>query len=438
MALWEAEDLARWAALEGADPRDGEVAALVDAGFAVAPGVDELAVLERHYRAARFDAGRMTLTIAPTLACNFGCDYCFQGAEKPAASMGQEVQDALVGFVQAALPGLRRIHVAWYGGEPLLRPQLVAAISDRLIAACDAAGVVYDAMIVTNGWLLDGAQAEALVARRVKSAQVTVDGLAVHDERRVLLSGGATLARIEQNLVEVVTGTPLGVNVRVNVDRRNVGELDALLERFVALGLARRPNFAVGFAPVEAITPGCHGVTGHTMGKEEYAAAEARLGRRAWELGLCPLPYPPRFRGICGAVKPKGLVVLPDGGIHKCWDTVNLPGHAVGSVFDPEGFARGGAAARWLAWTPFGEGACRQCRLLPSCAGSCAYKFLHEEHTRGEAARLPCPSWKYNLNERLVQRAVAQGVISAEDFDPLTGATRPEALCVPTPGEEAA
>jgi uncharacterized protein len=181
---------------------------------------------------------------------------------------------------------------------------------------------------------------------------------------------------------------------------------------------------------VEAVTPGCHGVTEHCMDKTSYAQAEVALARRANELGLSPLPYPPRFRGLCAAVKPRGLVVIPNGGIHKCWDTVNMPQHAVGSVFDPDGFRQSAGARRWLDWTPLANPTCRSCKLLPNCAGACAYKFLHSEHTRGEAAQLPCPSWKYNLHERLVARAVAQGFITAEDFDPVAGATHPALLCV--------
>ena len=49
---------------------------------------------------------------------------------------------------------------------------------------------------------------------------------------------------------------------------------------------------------------------------------EADLIQHGYDKGLCALPYPPRFHGNCGAVKPGGFVILPTGDVHKCWDTV--------------------------------------------------------------------------------------------------------------------
>src|SRR5580700_6842624 len=62
---------------------------LVYGGFLVDHALDELEVLETEYKRQRYDPSGMILTIAPTLACNFGCDYCFQGADKPKGNRSQ-------------------------------------------------------------------------------------------------------------------------------------------------------------------------------------------------------------------------------------------------------------------------------------------------------------------------------------------------------------
>lgn len=433
-AVWEKADRAAWekvSAGQPVDPADPDVFGLVQGGFVVGRGIDEIGILDQHYRAQRYDPGTMVLTLAPTLSCNFGCDYCFQGQDKPRDTMSPEVQDAVLALVQRALPRLKQLTVAWYGGEPLLRRPVVEALSDRLVAACAEAGVRYDAMMVSNGFLLSADVARSLHARKVGSVQITLDGSPnYHDQRRALLNGKPTFARIAENLRAAVDAAPITFLVRVNIDERNRDEIFGLLDWMAAAGLGHRPNLQVYFAPVEAMTEGCHAVQDVTMRKLDYGTLEAELTRYAWERGLAPLPYPPRFRGICGAVRPKGFVIIPSGDVHKCWDTVNQADRAVGSVLDIDALAVSAEAQKWVAWSPFANESCRSCRILPLCAGSCAYKFIHPEQTRGEAAALPCPSWKYNLKERLVLRAVGMGAITTDDYDAKAIRTEPGELCV--------
>ncbi len=433
LAVWEAEDgwtyelASQTGRLDTGDP---SARAIVQGGWLVREDTDELAELQRSYHADRFDMGHMILTIAPTLACNFGCDYCFQGQNKPSQTMSEQVQDAIVAMAERAAPRIRRLHVAWYGGEPTLRMKIIESLSDRLMTVCREQGVSYDAMMVTNGWRLTADVARSLHERKVNTIQVTLDGSQhAHDGRRVLLSGKGTYKRIVDNLTASVEAVPTMLSIRVNVDSRNAGDVHELIDDMHARGLSGRKNLAMYFAPVESITEGCHAVADVTMAKDRYGKLEVGLYEHAYDKQLTGLPYPPRFRGNCAAVKPRGFVVVPSGDLHKCWDTVNWPERAVGTIFDLDALSTDERVARWMRWTPFGNDACRNCKILPNCSGACAYKFLHAEATRGEQAILPCPSWKYNLKERLVLRALKAGDIGEDDV--LEGAriTRPDELC---------
>jgi uncharacterized protein len=433
LAVWEAHEYDTFQRVQRHEPAEHPTAFqdLLHGGYILPDAVDELQLLHEQYRAHRFDRRTLVLTVAPTIACNFGCDYCFQGQDKPGETMSAEVQDAIVAFVTRQAPQLRHVHIAWYGGEPLLRMKVIENLSDRLIALCDERQLKYDAMIVTNGYRLTAEVARSLQARRVHSAQVTLDGdKPYHDSRRHLLSGGGTFEKILHNLQEVAEAVPqLRLNIRVNIDHRNQKHIHSLVDRLHDAGLSGRQTFRLYFAPVEAMTVGCHSVEGMCMSKQDYGQLEAGLHRYAFEKGLTSLPYPPRFHGTCGAVRPTGFVVTPTGAIHKCWDTVTLPQYAVGSIFDMEATVRSEQSARWMRWTPFDNDSCRNCRILPNCAGACAYKFVHAGDTRGEAATLPCPSWKYNIKERLLLRAEKMGALTAEDYDPALTRTDPKELC---------
>jgi uncharacterized protein len=434
LAIWDTDDRVTYERIVAGDDPDADAQRtqlLAYGGFIVDEGTDELALIERQYNAHRYDMQTLILTVAPTLACNFGCDYCFQGQDKPNEGMRVDVQDALLGMIARVTPAIRRVHVAWYGGEPLIRRDLIESLSDRAIAHCREHGLIYDAMIVTNGYFLDAAVARMLVSRHVRAAQVTLDGLPNHhDARRHLHSKKGTFARIIDNLKEVVAAVPeLAISVRVNIDERNRDDIEGLIDLLAEQGLGGRPNFKMYFAPVEAMTEGCHGVTDVTMSKTRYALLEAELYRHGYEAGLTALPYPPRFHGVCAAVRPRGFVIVPSGDIHKCWDTVADPSRAIGTLFDLDALAHSELSQAWLRWTPFANATCRNCKILPNCAGACAYKFVHSGSQRGEAAVLPCPSWKYNIRERLLLRAVESGALAREDFDVEQTRTVPQQLC---------
>jgi uncharacterized protein len=432
LAVWTPEEARAFEAVRDGEPCQDwkSLSDLVYGGFLIDEQVDELEQLHGQYKAHRFDRRTLILTVAPTLSCNFGCDYCFQGQDKPSETMGKQVQDAILALVEKQAPELKHVHIAWYGGEPLLRMGVIEELSDRLIEFCDRTGLKYDAMIVTNGFRLTAEVAKSLASRRVKTVQVTLDGNEeYHDGRRYLLSGGSTFARIIANLKEVVEQTSLVLNIRVNIDHRNGDGAHELIDALAAEGFSNKRTFRLYFAPVEAMTAGCHSVEDACMSKSDYGQLEVSLYRHAFDKGLVSLPYPPRFHGTCGAVRPTSFVVVPTGAIHKCWDTVTFSQHAIGSIFDMESVARSERGARWLRWSPFQNDSCRNCKLLPNCAGACAYKFIHSEDTRGEAATLPCPSWKYNIKERLLFRAEKMGAITAEDWDPALTRTDPKELC---------
>lgn len=399
-------------------------------GFLVSEEADEFDLLKREFARQRVDTKGMVLTIAPTLNCNFACDYCYQGQAKPIAKMSEAVQDAILDLVKDNASTLKRLHVAWYGGEPLLALAIIESLSDRLIETCKRHSIAYSAMMVTNGYKLNASVAKSLHSRRVEFAQVTLDGAAkYHDCRRTTLGGLGTFDRIVNNLWDVITNSSLRIDARINIDWRNANDIATLLDYLAQRGFSKRKNFSVYFAPVEAITEGCHSVSSCCMPKSDYAKLETSLHRRAYELGLAALPYPRRFRGLCSAVRPRGFVVNPIGEVHKCWDTVSFPHLSVGSVFDRKSLASDVRVKEWMEWTPFESASCKECKLLPSCTGSCAHKFVNADQTRGEAASLPCPSWKYQIKERLLLFAVKNGMIRPDEFKPEDVVTDPAEIC---------
>jgi uncharacterized protein len=436
MAVWEPADVTAFDRICAGETDGIDVTVVhgfLRGGFIVREGVDELGVLEGMYDAQRNDTRKLALAVIPTLACNFACDYCYQGADKAHETMGPRVQDAIVAMAERAAPTIDLLSVLWYGGEPLARTDLILALSDRLLAVCAAHGIRWRASIFTNGYLFSREVAMALAKRGLAKIQITLDGTPeFHNARRYTLGGQGTFERIIANVKAAVDIIRTHFSIRVNIDERNGDDIHRLIDYMAEQGLGGKPNLSVYFAPIEAMTEGCRDVESVTLTKRRYAELETELQAHAYQLGLSALPRPPRFASICDGISPASVLVAPNGDLHKCYETVSFPDKRIGTIFDASAAARSEARRDWLTWTPFANDTCRNCKILPNCAGGCAYKYIHSQDTRGEAAVLPCPSWKYQLKERLLARAIAKGTLTAADVDPAQSRTEPAELCADT------
>jgi uncharacterized protein len=382
--------------------------------FIVERGLDERKKIDEAVKLIRFDDTTLTLTIAPTLACNFQCDYCYQGDHTKNQVMSKEVSNKLLDFVKKKLEGKRTLAVSWYGGEPLLAKaqEILFGLSGKFISFCDEKKkekIFYNAMIVTNGYFLTRDVARRLADLKVFTAQVTLDGdREVHDRRRVLRGGGPTFDRILENLVHVVEDGQLDIHIRVNIDKRNCESIEGLMDKLCDAGLAGRKNLSMYFAPVDICSRECLKIAAEVMPLEEYASIEARLLKVAAGRKLAVPSMPFRMFSLCAAVKPNGFVILPNGDVHKCWNTVPSPEDKVCGIDDIDSADSTPIQAQWLERGLFSLPECQTCPMLVNCAGGCA-------HIAKSGLANPCRSLKYNISDMLVLLGLSRGAIKADD-----------------------
>jgi uncharacterized protein len=395
---------------------------LLDQGFILPETTDEKAIVKKLYQETRQSAQGLNLVVCSTLSCNFGCDYCFQGVDKPLTPMSREVIDQTAVFYErliGARPEIKNMQMIWYGGEPLMSPRVIYEIADKLIDINIKANVKYSASMVSNGFMMTRDVAQKLLLRGLQSVQITLDGSKeYHDSRRYLLNKKGTYDKILKNIKEWIDDLPIHVNIRVNIDERNKDGITNLIDDLHQMGLSGRRNFKMYFSPVETNTTGCHNVSDLTMQKMQYGQLEAFLYKYAFAKELVDLPYPGRFLGVCSALRPNDYIIVPNGDVHKCWDTVSFPEKRIGTVYDIDAILarRNPNQQLWDAFDPFENEICSSCKLLPNCASYCAHKFVYAKDSAGDSV-LPCPSIKYSIFERLVHRAEMDGFITEADYD---------------------
>lgn len=337
---------------------------------------DELAAIEAMGRAACAGARGVNLTICPTIGCNFDCPYCFE--DHGSGKMSQEVQDDVIALAERMIDASRAtmLTVTWFGGEPLLAPDIIEKLSKRLIALAEKMGCDYNASIITNGYLLNQATVDLLAAAKVERAQVTIDGLGpTHDATRHLAGGGGTFERIIENLR--TTKIPFKVLIRHNVHEGNRHEMDEL-SAFIGQ-LAEESGNTLSYYPAP--------VSGSEVADER--GTQVGLLCTSDQSDVSVRQEANRFRSgrghYCGAHSLWSLGIDDKGNLYKCWEAVDKPQISYGTAhdWDPKRpFETAGNLDNLTMYLttacPVPDDECRECVWLPLCAGGCPHRRLFE------------------------------------------------------------
>lgn len=361
-------------------------------GFLVDDSIDELQQLEMNYNLSKYSKNGLGLVIAPTMACNFACPYCYEGSQK--GVMSADLQEKIISMAEAFAKDKQSINIGWFGGEPLLAKKIIYSMSKRLIEICEREHVEYEARIVTNGYLLDEETILELKKCKITFAQITLDGLPEsHNKKRKLRNGNdePTFDRIIENTL-LAKENGIDVAIRVNVDKTTQHELEPLLDLMMEKGLGTE----LYLGHVQANTDSSKEFAENCLSSEDFAEVYVNYEKLLFARRL-PTEYPVPDRMNCGADYLYSYVVDADGYLYKCWNDIGIKTESVGNVSNLEDFSKitqnpNSNYCKYMTWTPFAFKKCRECKILPICLGGCQYNG----RSIGEPV---CENWKYELEE---------------------------------------
>lgn len=333
------------------------------------------------------------LIVLPHQNCNFRCVYCYEKFDKN--KMLPEVEESLKLYVERELrSGRHKVFVAsWFGGEPLLAPDVIDRLSEGFARVADEMGVKYKGNITTNGYNLDEKTVDMLLSHKINQLQVTLDGIKeCHDHQRILKGGQPTYDRIVENLVRMSKRPEeFSVTIRMNVGPENLQYVEQHIEEMKRL-FGNDERFKLYF----------HNI-GHYGGDNDdnISICSENMLVKLTELSLkhdvqaAPIYNKIRPHTTCYAASPNSLIIGTDGMLYKCtvalYDERNHVGqlHQDGTISLNEELMH--------LWTKSGseDSKCRECFLSPSCHGdSCPL-------VRIESGERPCPSQKGMIPEVL-------------------------------------
>ena len=344
---------------------------LLKLGFIV--DYDELAFIKTAANSISGMSDELNLVLCPTLGCNFACPYCFENAkDRKTDLMSEDVQKAIANVVDKTIEkyGCRRVHVMWYGGEPLLGKEVIENLSKLLIEIAEKHSAGYSAMIITNGYLLDEQAVRMLERSRVYKAQITIDGpREIHNKTRILKTGAGSFDRIIENISSVKSS--ISYKIRCNLNRENARHIQEL-QSFIDSTAEKSGNSIELYTCAVWESDAAPETCSITLDKEQFMAGDRIVDENA--LG--------KRRMSCSVIKLFSMVVDCYGKVYKCEETVGDESAVIGNILDFKGdlisglyssptCGRGPFTDYLGRVFPFDDEECMSCKVLPICLGGC-------------------------------------------------------------------
>ena len=337
---------------------------LVDLDF------NELEYFKYNYYKSLYNSSVFKNTVLPTLSCNLECPYCYE--YKRNISMDDKTINAYISWVTPFLADVKNFYIDWFGGEPLLRLDIIAKITDKIYKVQEDLKFNYCSSITTNGVLMSKEIIKKFEACSIEGVQVTFDGdMSYHNQYRKTTSKNDTFNTLMENVNTYCefSRAKTALVIRVNVTDENFTSIETLLDRFTekvkkrsvfifrwiyessAANFRQFSNKRRGLKPFEnlsilyqlAIDKGCL-----TLNLDEHA-----------NFNFCECDFTNHY------------TIDPEGNVYLCTQSFDVR-ESIGTVFKKQ-FELNRMSFYYTTANinPFNNQDCLECKLLPMCKGGC-------------------------------------------------------------------
>ena len=364
---------------------------LKEGGFLIPKGTDEISILKKRAHNEAIHSPILDLFIIPTYACNFRCTYCY--VEFKNGKMRPWVERAIVKHIEHTICNYAQININWFGGEPLLFPDVIIRVSSEITKIANRHDVKLINLLSTNGYLLNSRCVENLRKAGVNFFHVTIDGAKeYHNKFRVLVNAKSTYDRIMANVLNLLDSVPdAQLTLRMNVNENNITSFRKVIDEIPSQYRSRitfrlNPIILKNQKPTSALYRQIIQCQRITLNEGfQYSSFYMQLHRRNY----------------CIADKNTTFQVAPDGTLYKC-----SPHKDKKEIFIGHLNKNGGIVLdtdhneRWNNTPVFGK-KCLYCPYLCFCMGGC-----HIDRLRG-SEDISCRDCYANMKDRIINLYLA-------------------------------
>ncbi len=389
-----------------AAPQENVVEYLATRGYLVRGDADEFRQFQQLFGQEHYRTDVLELILLASEDCNFRCTYCYEDFAR--GTMIPEVREGIKKLVQKRIKKLNRLHVSWFGGEPLYGWKAVEDLAPFFLESAEENEVPFTSNMTTNGYLLTPEIADMLLSWQVRHFQITLDGLAEHhNHSRAGRDGSPTFDQIFDNLKALARrDDSFQVLLRVNFDRVNATGLPA----FVDLLSKEFGNDARFSLLLKAVGQwgGANDAKLDVCGGDESAAIQRDILTQARRQGMHFGTLRDAVRmgsKVCYAARPYNFLIGATGKVMKCTIVLDKSDYNVVGRLTSEGELEidGDRMALWTEPAFEQDSQCRKCVVLPNCQGISCPLVRIEEHTQ------PCISTRKNPKGELLAILDAPG-----------------------------
>lgn len=336
---------------------------------------EELKKIIDIYNNKSFSSEEVYLTIAPTMDCNFACNYCFE-KNKVKDYMSTEIEDAIISFIKNKMK-LKKLTVCWFGGEPTLAINQILSLTEKFK---NLNLDTFKSNMITNGFELDKLLPYCEVIN-LESLQITLDGIGeTHNKQRPHKKNKNSFEKIIDNLDSLVKSIELGkinpihINIRVNINTDNYKEYknvyDYIIKRYNYKNIFVYPGFIY-----------------HTPNNQKISSCFTKEKTKLFLLKesnidvISKMLYPSNLFYYCSACSKYSFVVDPKGYFYKCWEDIGNLNESIGNILNDEIIESYKNTDYINQSNKYKNNECLNCNILPIC-NTCPKEYINNTELR--------------------------------------------------------
>lgn len=329
---------------------------LTKLGYLIKDNFDEIDYLRTRMNSCN-NSKILHLSIAPTLKCNFSCNYCYQ--DNHSRNMSKSTLNSVKNFLNSIINenNVKEATIYWMGGEPLLNKGVITDISNEL-----SKKISFNAILYTNAYFLNQNFINKLQDLNIRTIYLTIDGNEEKHNNKRNINGKPTYKRIKQNIENVIKkwGTKIEVIIRTNIDEDNYSTYNELLDDF------SQYSNKIKFTVSPKISKNNKRIFNN------FDEIENEFANLIFEKKFGTIKLPKQLCSACPAYSELSYGIDPSGLVYKCIEGLGTDTPPIGKL-DNDGLLNLNKKElkKWREIDIFADKVCNKCKYLPLCMGGC-------------------------------------------------------------------